>query len=134
MNALFPGEEARRALIIAEIKRLAGANDGKPPGAYLFERRTGLPRSSWYGKYWSRWSDAVREAGFTANQRHTRHDDSFMLAKFADIARRLGRIPTFSDLDVQRRQGSDVPNHVTYFGHFGEQARIADAAEAVGRG
>jgi hypothetical protein len=124
MNAPFAGEEAQRALIIAEIRRLAGANGGKPPGAYLFERRTGLPRSSWYGKYWSRWSDAVREAGFAANPGHTRHDDGFMLAKFAEIARSLGRIPTFSDIDVQRRKGRDVPNHVTYVEHFGNKREL----------
>jgi hypothetical protein len=124
MNAPFPGEEARRALIIAEIRRLAGANGGKPPGAYLFERRTGLPRSSWYGKYWSRWSDAVREAGFTANAVSARMEEAAMLAKFAGLARRLGRIPTYADLNLYRRNGGDVPHHVTFAGHFGSKRAL----------
>ncbi len=124
MNAPFPGEEAQRAQIIAEIRRLAAVNGGKPPGAYLFERRTGLPRSSWYGKYWSRWSDAVKEAGFTPNAVSARMEETAMLAKFAGLARRLCRIPAYADLNLYRRNGGDVPHHVTYVEHFGNKREL----------
>ena len=124
MNAQTRGEPVPRALIVAEIRRLADANGGKPPGAYLFERRTGLPRSSWRGKYWSRWSDAVREAGFAANEVKPRMDDHAMLAKLAGLARRLGRIPTCTDLDLQRRNGGDVPHYISFAKHFGSKREL----------
>jgi hypothetical protein len=53
--------------ILAEIKRLADSNGGKPPGMRLFESETGIKESDWYPLHWLRWGDAVQEAGFARN-------------------------------------------------------------------
>lgn len=123
----MPSDPAReRVHIVAEIRRIAETNGGPPPGQQLFERRTGLPRSSWCGKFWSRWSDALREAGFVANEKRPRLDDDEMLAKFAQVARQLGRIPANSDLAIYRRNGGDVPHYGTFIGHFGGKRQLLE--------
>lgn len=50
--------------ILNEIRRTAKANGGDPLGRERFLTDTGIKQSDWYGKYWIRWGDAVREAGF----------------------------------------------------------------------
>ena len=54
-----------RAFILAEIRRTAAQNGGVAPGRERFEKATGITQNDWYGKFWSKWSDAVREAGCT---------------------------------------------------------------------
>ncbi|HXX76057.1 MAG TPA: hypothetical protein VEI50_13085 [Nitrospiraceae bacterium] len=49
--------------ILQEIKRTTRANGGTPLRKIEFESETGIKRYDWYGVYWARWSDALREAG-----------------------------------------------------------------------
>jgi len=49
--------------IIQEIKRTTRANGGTPLRKVQFESETGIRRYDWFGVYWARWSDALREAG-----------------------------------------------------------------------
>jgi len=49
--------------ILQEIKRTTRANGGTPLRKIEFESETGIKRYNWYGVYWARWSDALREAG-----------------------------------------------------------------------
>jgi hypothetical protein len=49
--------------ILQEIKRTTQANGGTPLRKLQFESETGIKRYDWFGVYWARWSDAVREAG-----------------------------------------------------------------------
>jgi len=51
--------------ILQEIKRTTQANGGKPLRKIKFESETGIKRFDWFGIYWARWSDALREAGCT---------------------------------------------------------------------
>jgi hypothetical protein len=48
--------------ILREIKRTTQANGGIPLRRLQFESKTGIKRYDWFGVYWARWSDAVREA------------------------------------------------------------------------
>jgi len=49
--------------ILQEIKRTTQANGGTPLRKVQFEVETGIKRYNWFGVYWARWSDALREAG-----------------------------------------------------------------------
>ena len=49
--------------ILQEIKRTTQANGGTPLRKLQFEFETGIKRYDWFGVYWARWSDALREAG-----------------------------------------------------------------------
>jgi hypothetical protein len=51
--------------ILQEIKRTTRANGGTPLRKLQFESKTGIKRYDWFGVYWARWSDAIREAGYT---------------------------------------------------------------------
>ena len=48
--------------ILQEIKRTTTANGGTPLRRLEFESETGIKRYDWFGVYWARWSDAIREA------------------------------------------------------------------------
>ena len=50
--------------ILQEIKRTTQANGGIPLRKLQFESETGIKRYDWFGVYWARWSDAIREAGW----------------------------------------------------------------------
>ncbi len=50
--------------ILQEIKRTTKANGGTPLRKLQFESKTGIKRYDWFGVYWARWSDAIREAGY----------------------------------------------------------------------
>jgi len=65
--------------ILQEIKRTTHANGGTPLRKLQFETETGIKRYDWFGVYWARWSDAVREAGYmldhvqdVTRQRHSK--------------------------------------------------------------
>jgi len=48
--------------ILQEIKRTTQTNGGMPLRKLQFEAETGIKRYDWFGVYWARWSDALREA------------------------------------------------------------------------
>ena len=54
--------------ILSEIRRTAATNGGKPLGVERFLKETGVKPSDWQAKYWIRWGEALREAGFQPNQ------------------------------------------------------------------
>ena len=51
--------------ILDEIKRTAEANQGNALGVDRFFQETGIKVADWHGKFWARWSDALREADFS---------------------------------------------------------------------
>jgi hypothetical protein len=64
--------------ILQEIKRTTQANGGTPLRKIEFESETGIKRYHWFGVYWARWSDALREAGCLSHhiQAETRQQQS----------------------------------------------------------
>lgn len=110
--------------ILAEIRRTAQANEGRPLGRDRFERETGIKTSDWEGKYWARWNDAVRDAGLSPNQLVRAYDEAHLLAQLARLVRELGRFPTSRELRLKRQHDDQFPSQKVYerFGSKAEQA------------
>ena len=115
--------------ILGEIQRTAKANAGVPLGREKFLRETGIKESDWSGIHWARWGDALREAGFAANQLQSAHDKDHLLESYAALIREVGRIPVATELRLKRRSDPSFPSHNT-FARFGtKQQLIAKAIE-----
>ena len=84
--------------IISEIQRTAKANGGVALGWRRFGEETGIRYYDWYGQFWTRWNDAVRESGLEPNRMSEAYDDEFLLEKLVLLTRRLARVPTQGDL------------------------------------
>lgn len=103
-----------REKIISEVRRTAAANGGKPLGRLAFRTRTGIRESDWVGRYWARWSDVLREAGFEPNKRAEPLDESVLLTYFADFAVELGRVPVYNELRLRKQTHPSFPSHNTF--------------------
>jgi hypothetical protein len=97
--------------ILDEIRRTAVANGGTPLGVDRFAAETGIKEFDWRGRYWARWSDAVREAGLTPNTLRPRADQDELFSQLAALVRKLGRYPTVSEMRLRKREHATFPNH-----------------------
>jgi len=82
-----------------------------PLGMDRFLAETGIKEFDWRGRYWARWNDAVREAGFEPNSRPPKTDDDVLLAQLGAFIRELGRYPTVGEMRLRKRQDASFPNH-----------------------
>src|SRR5579872_5799970 len=85
--AFAPSAPSLRERVLDEIRRMAAENGGRAPGCHRFNRVSGLSHAVWHGQIWARWSDAVREAGLTPNDKQDKLEDDDLLAAFAEAAR-----------------------------------------------
>jgi len=99
--------------ILDAIRRSAEENDNRPLGRNRFERETGISESDWAGRYWIRWSDAVREAGFEPNELQRRTHDVDILDSLIDLISKLEHFPVENELRLERRANADFPSHGT---------------------
>jgi hypothetical protein len=99
--------------IIAEIKRTANENDGKPLGVARFEQVTGIRPYDW-GKFWARFSDAQKEAGFEPNTLVGSFTDEHLLVRMAALTRELQKYPTNKEMRLKRYSDPDFPNSKVY--------------------
>jgi len=113
--------------IIREIKRLATANGGVPPGRDVFERETGIKQTEWYPHLWLRWGDAQTEAGYSPNQLKAKTGDEVVLRKYIELVRQLGHFPVVGEIRRTARTDKSFPSH-TVFNRFGGKQRLIDAA------
>ena len=104
----------RKEHILDEIRRTAVANGGKALGHREFGKATGIKENDWSGRYWARWSDAVREAGYKPNSMSVAFTDDMLLGKLALLARELGKFPVFSEIELARRRDPTFPTEKTY--------------------
>jgi hypothetical protein len=109
--------------ILEEIRRTAAANGGEPLGSRRFALKTGIKESDWLGKFWARWSDALREAGLAPNELQSAYDSVELLETYAKFAQELGRLPTANDLRLKGRSDARFPNHKT-FDRFGSKEKL----------
>ena len=75
----------KRQHIIDEIKRTAAANGGAPLGVARFLQETGIKVTDWEGRFWVRWGDALREAGFEPNQFNAAYDKTMLIEIFVSL-------------------------------------------------
>jgi hypothetical protein len=110
--------------VISEIRRTAKANGGVALGWRRFEEETGIKYYDWYGKLWSRWNDAIREAGFKPNRMSEAYDDGFLLEKLVSLTRRLGRVPNQGELLLATKNDLSFPSEKV-FRRLGPRAQRA---------
>ena len=114
--------------IIDEIKRTAAGNHGVPLGRDRFLSETGIRESDWSGRYWARWGDAVREAGFEPNTLQKSFDQDELIQHLVYLIRELGRFPTQAELRLRKRDDASFPTFSLWWSRFGTKAALAQAA------
>src|ERR1022692_402684 len=117
MNAVdtkFLISQMNKEQIINEIQRTAAANGGTPLGWRRFEEESGIRYYDWYGQFWTRWGDAVREAGFEPNRMSTAYEDTFLLEKLVFLTRRLDRVPIQGDLLLAPKTDPTFPSEKVF--------------------
>lgn len=110
--------------IIAEIKRTASENKGKPLGQERFENVTNIKKSAWWGKIWRTWGDAVEEAGFQRNVMQKSYDHSYLIAQLATLTRKNRRFPSSVDLRLEKKENPIFPSHTAFNGVGTQKERI----------
>jgi hypothetical protein len=116
--------------IINEIQRGARENGGKVLGWRRFSAETGMKESDLHENGWARYSEACRDAGFIPNKMTEGYNENELLARYVEVARGLGRLPTESDLHVVR-SSSDFPYDRPFRRAFpgGKRALVGKLAE-----
>lgn len=117
-----------RECIIAEIRRVA-AELGRAPGSWSFETETGIREHNWRGRYWPRWSDALRDAGLEPNLPDRRADPDALLAELAAVVRRFRRMPTLDELKIYR-QAFPAPTPNALWRSFGPRPAVVERLRA----
>ncbi len=109
-----------REAIIREIQSLA-KRDGKPPGRRRFEAVTGVAMHDWYGRYWARWGDALRDAGLEANDYQEAIPEDELLAIYLRVVIDLKHVPSDGELRLYGRQIDGFPGHSTFRNRLGHK-------------
>jgi len=112
--------------IVNEIHKYV-ATYGESPGEREFSNAIGIKPWTWKGKYWVRWTDAVREAGYEPKSMVQRTPDADMLQKLADLALRLGRFPVEQEINLEGRRTPGYPVYQTFLKRFGGMHETAAA-------
>jgi hypothetical protein len=103
-----------KEFILGEIKRTASENGGIAPGRQRFASLTGIKQSDWYGRFWARWGDAVREAGYQPQQRRSAYDRSKLLDHLRNLIVKLGHFPTYAEWRLEATESPGFPAHNTF--------------------
>lgn len=100
---------AEKQQIIDAITSIV-SRDGKAPGIMTFEAETGIKQSDWRGRYWARWSDALKEAGIEPNSLTERIDEATILEALARATLHYEHLPTDSELRMFKKSDSSMPS------------------------
>ncbi len=110
--------------ILNEIKRTAEGNGGKPFGRQRFSNVTGIKDSDWYGKSWNEWNswgDALKEAGYNANQKQEAFDRNFLIESLIALTRKLKRFPLDVELRREAAINKNFPTHTIWVKRLGNK-------------
>ena len=108
--------------IIIAIQKTAKENGGTPLGMARFEQETGIKVYNWK-KYWAKFGEAQKEAGFEPNQLQSGYTDEFVIEKVIGVIRKLAKFPTFDELAVEKNNDSEFPNRKV-FTKFGSKQNL----------
>lgn len=97
--------------IIKEIIKTTEENNGVPLGSQRFADITGIKKYDWFGKHWSKWSDALKEAGFQPNKFNVAYDEDLILEKLIGLIREMGKLPSAGELLLKSRNDKTFPSH-----------------------
>ncbi len=100
------------------------------PGRRKFSNETGILESVWWGKYWSKWSDAVIEAGLEPGKVSTKKSPDFVLETYAEICRHYGKLPSSPEVRLYLSQRSGLISHNAMLNHFGSKSGLDQAFAA----
>jgi hypothetical protein len=117
----------KKDTILEEIRRIARESDGIAPGMKTFANESGIKKSAWLGRYWSKWSDAVSEAGLKPQERTQRLDEDTLMAALAVCVRHFGREPTRSEFDLYKRSAPELPWYQTLIENYRTKTGIFEA-------
>src|SRR3989344_3097663 len=109
--------------IIDEIRKAAKENGGVPLGRRRFEKDTGIKDYD-FGRYWSKYSDALNEAGFEKNELQSAYSDEFLIEKLIVLVRKLGKFPTYKEINLEHHNNPEFPDKNTYQ-HRGSKEQLA---------
>lgn len=112
--------------ILAEIQRTAGANGGRPLGRARFEAETGVREGDWLGRYWTKWGDALSEAGFAPNTLNAAIPTVDLIERLARLAREVGHFPTDAELKMKHGLDPSFPSSNTFW-RLGSKRQRAQA-------
>jgi hypothetical protein len=110
--------------IIDEIIRTAKENNGVPLGQDKFARVTGIKKSDWYGIYWTKFGDLVREAGHEPNKWQTAYDEKLLIEHVISLIREKRKFPTSGDIRLKAHTTEGFPSHNT-FRRLGKKPEMA---------
>ena len=118
-------DDADKALVLAAIRKAAAENGGLPPPEFQFRRATGIPAYMWRGRYWTRWSDALSDAGIVS-PRIAAKNDEYLLSKLAAALRHYQRVPTATELNHYARIFPGFPAQATLTRRFQGKRQMID--------
>lgn len=108
--------------LLNEIRKISRENNGIPPGRDRFKKETGV--TDWeLNKYWPRFGDAQREAGFEPNTLNTGFTDEFLIEKYTALIKELGKIPVMGDLRVKHHNDKGFPDGKVFY-RFGTKSQL----------
>ncbi|MFA5554482.1 MAG: GIY-YIG nuclease family protein [Phycisphaerae bacterium] len=111
--------------IIDEIIRAAKENNGKPLGVQKFERITGIKRSDWFGVYWTKWGDAIKEAGFKPNEFQSAYDQNKLIEYVITLIREIKKFPTTGEIRLKSHDTPEFPSHDVFSRRLGKKYEMA---------
>ena len=110
--------------ILNEIDRTAKENNGIPLGRLKFSKETGIRVSDWWGKYWTKWNDALIEAGYPPNTLQAAYDEKALIEQVISFIREIGKFPTVGELRLKAHNSSGFPAHNTIHSRLGKQSEL----------
>lgn len=119
-------EAGMKEHIIKEIQRLA-AQLGRVPGQEIFSKETGIADHQWRGKYWSKWGEALADAGQVQNNWNEKLNSKAILDAMMEVCRHFKAFPTVAEYKLYRQSNSNIPHYETIRTQFGTRAEVIAA-------